>query len=198
MLKGNYGALASVNCWGKMKLRPKLGVMISSHCLLPVMSVINVVLAVIDGLIAMVAFIQLLRIQLRNPHVGWTRQKVFYFMIGTSNIGYFIYFTLTSIAYCKEWICWSHACGFIVISLPQILFLSAFLLLLSFWYVCYQASFARRQGWVFPFFNFMFIKSIGMFRLCDIMRADSLIQLQLLMDEHHGKNIAVLFLFLGI
>lgn len=141
MLKANYGACASVSCWGKMKLRPKFGAMNSSHCLLPVMSIINVVLAVIDGLIVMVAFTQLLRIQLRNPHVGWTRQKVFYFMIGTSNIGYFIYFTLTPIAYCKDWICWSHACGFIVISLPQILFLSAFLLLLSFWVdLCHQTN----------------------------------------------------------
>lgn len=141
IFKGNHGACASVNCWGEMKLRLKFGDMISSHCLLPVMFVINVVLAVVDGLIAMVAFVQLLRIQLRNPHDGWTRQKVFHFMIGTSNLGYFIYFTLTPIAYCKEWICWSHACGFIVISLPQILFLSAFLLLLSFWVdLCHQAN----------------------------------------------------------
>ncbi|GER42739.1 hypothetical protein STAS_19553 [Striga asiatica] len=63
--------------------------------------------------------------------------------------GYFLYFVLTPVAACKGWICWSYSCGFIVMgremdataSFPQILFVAAFLLLLSFWIdLCHQAS----------------------------------------------------------
>ncbi|KAM7524966.1 hypothetical protein LguiA_014868 [Lonicera macranthoides] len=102
---------------------------------------VNVALAIIDGFIAVVAFYQLMRIHSRNSHIGWTRQKVFHLMIGSSNVGYFIYFVLTLIAACKGWICWSHSCGFIVMACPKILFLAAFLLLLSFWVdLCHQAN----------------------------------------------------------
>ncbi|CAK9139240.1 unnamed protein product [Ilex paraguariensis] len=102
---------------------------------------VNVVLACIDGLIAVLAFAQLLRIHSRNLHTGWTRQKVFHLMIGSSNLGYFLYFVLTLFAACKGWICWSHSCGFIVMACPKILFLAAFLLLLSFWVdLCHQAN----------------------------------------------------------
>ncbi|XP_058101128.1 uncharacterized protein LOC131245588 isoform X2 [Magnolia sinica] len=62
-------------------------------------------------------------------------------MIGSSNVGYVIYFVSTLIATCKRWLCWSHACGFILMACPQILFLAAFLLLLSFWVdLCHQAN----------------------------------------------------------
>ncbi|KAG5562055.1 hypothetical protein RHGRI_004936 [Rhododendron griersonianum] len=78
---------------------------------------------------------QLMRIQARNSHLGWTRQKVFHLMIGSSNMGYVVYFMLTLIAACKDWVCWSQSCGFIVMACPKILFLAAFLLLLSFCYI---------------------------------------------------------------
>ncbi|KAL0321351.1 UNVERIFIED_CONTAM: hypothetical protein Sradi_5396600 [Sesamum radiatum] len=55
--------------------------------------------------------------------------------------GYFLYFVLTLIAACKGWVCWSHSCGFIVMAFPKILFVAAFLLLLSFWVdLCHQSN----------------------------------------------------------
>ncbi|KAK3038712.1 hypothetical protein RJ639_028319, partial [Escallonia herrerae] len=47
---------------------------------------VNVALACVDGAIALLAFYQLTRIHSRNSHVGWTRQKVFHLMIGSSNV----------------------------------------------------------------------------------------------------------------
>lgn len=102
---------------------------------------VNVALACIDAAISAFAFYQLMRIQARNSHLGWTRQKVFHLMIGSSNMGYVVYFMLTLIAACKDWVCWSQSCGFIVMACPKILFLAAFLLLLSFWVdLCHQAN----------------------------------------------------------
>ncbi|KAM3361872.1 tobamovirus multiplication protein 1 isoform X1 [Capsicum galapagoense] len=102
---------------------------------------VNVALASVDALIALLAFAQLMRIHSRNTHNGWTRQKVFHLMIGSSNLGYFLYFVLTIVAACKGWICWSRSCGFVVMAFPKILFLAAFLLLLSFWVdLCHQPN----------------------------------------------------------
>lgn len=102
---------------------------------------VNVALACIDVVISAFAFYQLIRIQARNSHLGWTRQKVFHLMIGSSNMGYVVYFMLTLIAACKDWVCWSQSCGFVVMACPKILFLAAFLLLLSFWVdLCHQAN----------------------------------------------------------
>ncbi|WOL14518.1 tobamovirus multiplication protein 1-like isoform X1 [Canna indica] len=101
----------------------------------------DVALAVIDGALAVVAFLQLLRIHLRNRQLGWTRQKIFHLMIGSSNIGHLIYFICTLLATCEGWHCWSHGCGFALMACPQILFLAAFLLLVSFWVdLCHQAN----------------------------------------------------------
>lgn len=102
---------------------------------------VNLALAFVDIAIAVLAFYQLLRIHSRNPQRGWTRQKVFHLMIGFANTGYGLYFVLTLVAACKKWICWSSSCGFVVMALPKILFLAAFLLLLSFWVdLCHQAN----------------------------------------------------------
>nr|GMD06728.1 tobamovirus multiplication protein 1 [Ipomoea batatas] len=102
---------------------------------------VNVGLAFVDAAIAVFALAQLLRIHSRNAHVGWTRQKVFHLMIGLSNLGYFFYFVLSPVAACHDWVCWSQSCGFIVMAFPKILFLSAFLLLLSFWVdLCHQSN----------------------------------------------------------
>ncbi|KAL7102700.1 hypothetical protein ACP275_08G134500 [Erythranthe tilingii] len=94
---------------------------------------VNVGLACVDAVIAFIAFYQLIRIHSMNSLLGWTRQKVFHLMIGSSNLGYFVYFVLTLVAACKGWTCWSHSCGFIVMAFPKILFVAAFLLILSFW-----------------------------------------------------------------
>ncbi|XP_074335797.1 tobamovirus multiplication protein 1-like [Apium graveolens] len=102
---------------------------------------ILVTVACIDAVIAFLAFVQLMRIHLRNKQIGWTRQKVFHLLIGFSNVGYFLYFVLTLVASCKSWLCWSESCGFIVMAFPRILFLATFLLLLSFWVdLCHQSN----------------------------------------------------------
>ncbi|CAA7402019.1 unnamed protein product [Spirodela intermedia] len=110
-------------------------------CPSPATFAVDSILAFVDGSIAIVAFSQLLRIHLCNRQLGWTRQKIFHLMIGSSNIGFLLYFTSTLLATCNGWPCWSHGCGFILIACPQILFLASFLLLLSFWVdLCHQAS----------------------------------------------------------
>ncbi|XP_062153225.1 uncharacterized protein LOC133861447 isoform X2 [Alnus glutinosa] len=66
---------------------------------------------------------------------------VLHLMIGSSNLGYFVYFVSTLVATCEGWLCWSNGCGFILMAYPKILFLAAFLLLLSFWVdLCHQAK----------------------------------------------------------
>ncbi|GAY51993.1 hypothetical protein CUMW_138510 [Citrus unshiu] len=111
------------------------------NCYPPSLLVPNLALASVDGFLALVAFYQLTRIHMRNKEVGWTRQKVLHLMIASSNLGYFIYFISTLLATCDGWLCWSHACGFILMASPNILFIAAFLLLLSFWVdLCHQAN----------------------------------------------------------
>ncbi|XP_017979013.1 PREDICTED: tobamovirus multiplication protein 1 isoform X2 [Theobroma cacao] len=124
---------------------------------------VNVGLAFFDGIIAVIAFSQLVqlhpfacspiclpkrngglscsRIHFRNLQLGWTRQKVFHLLIGSTNAGYFVYFVLTLVAACRGWLCWSYSCGFIAMAFPRILFFATFLLLLSFWVdLCHQAD----------------------------------------------------------
>lgn len=126
---------------GSVCLRSEMMVTTEPGCYSTPLVSVNVALALIDAVIALVAFYQLMRIHSRNPQRGWTRQKVFHLMIGFSNTGYGIYFILTLVAACKNWICWSNSCGFVVMALPKILFLAAFLLLLSFWVdLCHQAN----------------------------------------------------------
>ncbi|XP_047943652.1 tobamovirus multiplication protein 1-like isoform X5 [Salvia hispanica] len=94
---------------------------------------VNVGLAFVDSVIAFLALYKLIRIHSRNTQLGWTRQKVIHLLIGSSNLGYFLYFVLNLVAACKGWICWSYSCGFVIMAFPRILFIAAFLLLLSFW-----------------------------------------------------------------
>ncbi|CAI9087935.1 OLC1v1022143C3 [Oldenlandia corymbosa var. corymbosa] len=98
-------------------------------------------LVCVDGFLAVISFLQLLRIHSRNLQIGWTRQKVFHLMIGSSNLGFVLYFILSLVAACKDWASWSHICGFIIMAFPQIIFFAAFLLLLSFWVdLCHQTN----------------------------------------------------------
>ncbi|XP_074574659.1 tobamovirus multiplication protein 1-like [Curcuma longa] len=109
------------------------------RCLPKEVAMAGAVLAAVDGAVAVVAFVQLFRIHLRNQQLGWTRQKIFHLMIGSSNIGYLAYFISALIATCEGWRCWSHGCGFALMACPQIIFLAAFLLLISFWVdLCHQ------------------------------------------------------------
>ncbi|XP_038681578.1 tobamovirus multiplication protein 1 isoform X2 [Tripterygium wilfordii] len=102
---------------------------------------VNISLACIDALLTSIAFYQLIRIHMVNRQIGWTRQKVLHLMIGSSNLGYFVYVLSTLVATCNGWLCWSNACGFILMAFPEILFLAAFLLLLSFWVdLCHQTN----------------------------------------------------------
>ncbi|CAB4304392.1 unnamed protein product [Prunus armeniaca] len=49
--------------------------------------VFNIALAFFNGVLAVIAFSQLVRIHMRNRQSGWTRQKVLHLMIGSSNLG---------------------------------------------------------------------------------------------------------------
>ncbi|KAJ0017068.1 hypothetical protein Pint_10021 [Pistacia integerrima] len=110
-------------------------------CLPRVLVGVNVGLVCVDSIIAILAFTQLIRIHSRNSQLGWTRQKVFHLLIGSSNVGFFLYFVLTLVAACYKWPCWSYCCGFIAMAIPRILLFAAFLLLLSFWIdLCHQAD----------------------------------------------------------
>ncbi|KAK4577982.1 hypothetical protein RGQ29_028208 [Quercus rubra] len=103
--------------------------------------ILDIVLASINGILATIAFSQLIRIHLRCQQNGWTRQKVLHLMIGSSNLGYFVYFISALVATCEGWICWSNVCGFLLLAFPKILFLATFLLVLSFWVdLCHQAN----------------------------------------------------------
>ncbi|KAL5223328.1 hypothetical protein ABZP36_028041 [Zizania latifolia] len=98
-------------------------------------------LAVIDASISVAAFVQLARIHRHDQQHGWTRQKIFHFMIGLCNIVFVVYFISTIIATCEKWLCWVHGCGFVLMASPQILLLASFLLLLSFWVdLCHQTN----------------------------------------------------------
>ncbi|XP_024376545.1 tobamovirus multiplication protein 1 isoform X1 [Physcomitrium patens] len=113
----------------------------SQSCLSLVMFTVYCSLATFDLLVAIVAGVQLLRHYLHNKRAVWTRQKVFHCLIGAANLGYVLYFTLTTVAACLGWTCFSTACGFILIAVPETLFLATFLLLLSFWVdLCNQAN----------------------------------------------------------
>ncbi|CAL1410539.1 unnamed protein product [Linum trigynum] len=110
-------------------------------CFHPGVLAVNVGLASVDCILAFLAFYQLIRIHSRNVRLGWTRQKVFHVLVGSSNLGYFLYFATSPIAYHNKWLCWSYACGFILMAFSKILFLAAFLLLLSFWVdLCHQSD----------------------------------------------------------
>lgn len=118
-----------------------VGELTEPGCYSKALVAVHIALAFIDVAIAVLAFYQLMRIHSRNPQRGWTRQKVFHLMIGSSNTGCGLYFILTLVSACKNWICWSNSCGFVVMALPKIMFLAAFLLLLSFWVdLCHQAN----------------------------------------------------------
>ncbi|KAL1328298.1 uncharacterized protein [Arachis hypogaea] len=83
---------------------------------------VNVGLALVEGIVAFLALFQ-----------------VFHVLIGSSNLGYFVYLVLALFAACNGWRCWSDSCGFIFMAFPKILFFAAFLLLLSFWVdLCHQ------------------------------------------------------------
>ncbi|CAM6090459.1 unnamed protein product [Calypogeia fissa] len=111
------------------------------ECLDAAETLVYTMLAGLDALITVVAFIQLLRLYFCNRHAGWTRQKVFHCLIVASNFGYSVYFVLNPVAACGNWACWPNACGFVLIAIPQTIFLATFLLLLSFWVdLCHQAT----------------------------------------------------------
>ncbi|XP_006646327.2 tobamovirus multiplication protein 1 [Oryza brachyantha] len=98
-------------------------------------------LAAIDASISVAAFVQLARIHRHDQQHGWTRQKIFHFMIGLCNLVFLVYFVSTVIATCERWLCWVHGCGFVLMASPQILLLASFLLLLSFWVdLCHQTN----------------------------------------------------------
>ncbi|CAN1847089.1 hypothetical protein LINPERHAP1_LOCUS38446 [Linum perenne] len=106
-------------------------------CFLPGVLAVNVGLASVDAIIALLSFYQ-----------------VFHVLIGSSNIGYFLYFVASPIAYHNGWLCWSYSCGFILMAFSKILFAAAFLLLLSFWIdLCHQADDEEYEEEDFSFYE---------------------------------------------
>ncbi|WZZ66629.1 hypothetical protein YC2023_077999 [Brassica napus] len=113
----------------------------TDKCYAPSFVAVNLCLALIDGALALIAFLQLSRFHRRDKRVGWTRQKVLHLMIGSSNTGSLVYFVAAVIATCTRWHHWSNPFGFLLMAFPKILFLATFLLLLSFWVdVCHQGN----------------------------------------------------------
>ncbi|XP_073313157.1 uncharacterized protein [Primulina huaijiensis] len=106
-------------------------------------------LACVDGGIAIIAFYQMIRIHLRNSHLGWTAQKVFHLLIGTSNFGYLLYFGLTPLAACKDWLFWPQSCGFIIMGMQLF---PKFCLLRHFFY-------SYHFGWTFAIKQMMMKKT---------------------------------------
>ncbi|XP_022149697.1 tobamovirus multiplication protein 1 [Momordica charantia] len=103
--------------------------------------ILDAAMASFNGVLAFLAFSQLIRIHMRGQQDGWTRQKAVHLMIGSSNLGYMIYFIFALVATFELWNCGSHVFGFVLMAFPKILFLAAFLLLLSFWVdLCHQAN----------------------------------------------------------
>ncbi|KAI4368098.1 hypothetical protein MLD38_016698 [Melastoma candidum] len=110
------------------------------HCFPSAVVGVDLVIALVDCVIALFAFYQLLRIHSRSQQLGWNRQKVFHFLTGCSNLGYFVYFVLTLAASCNGWQFWPPY-SFVLMASPAILFFTSFLLLLSFWVdLCHQAN----------------------------------------------------------
>ncbi|XP_012572479.1 tobamovirus multiplication protein 1-like isoform X2 [Cicer arietinum] len=113
----------------------------AGHCFPYPLFPLILVLSLLHAIIAFIASLQLLRIHLRSLQEGWTRQKVFHLLIGSSNWGYFTYLALILLAACKGWTYWSHSFGFIFMAFPKVLCFAAFLLLLSFWVdLCHQSN----------------------------------------------------------
>ncbi|KAH6773965.1 tobamovirus multiplication-like protein, partial [Perilla frutescens var. frutescens] len=94
------------------------------------------VLAVLYGIVAAIALVQLVRIQLRVPEYGWTTQKVFHFLNFLVNGGlYHLYFAFNSIA--------RH----ILLDLPSLAFFTTYALLVLFWAeIYYQARAVSTDG----------------------------------------------------
>ncbi|KAK2642776.1 hypothetical protein Ddye_024539 [Dipteronia dyeriana] len=131
-------------------------------CFPEVLVGVNVGLACVDGIIAVLAVTQLLRIHSQNSQLGWTRQKVFHLLIGSSNVGYLIYFALTLVAACNGWLCWSYSCGFVAMAFPRFLLFSAFLLLLSFWVdLCHQADDDEEEDEEYSFLQALLKRSLN-------------------------------------
>ncbi|KAL0756458.1 hypothetical protein Bca101_094126 [Brassica carinata] len=120
----------------------------TAKCYAPSFITVNLCLALIDGSLAFIAFLQVLsqffsRILILAVSVVVVvvvtdddDDVVLHLMIGSSNTGSLIYFVAAVIATCTRWHHWSTALAF-----PKILFLATFLLLLSFWVdVCHQGN----------------------------------------------------------
>ncbi|KAK4858593.1 hypothetical protein QYF36_018981 [Acer negundo] len=131
-------------------------------CFPEVLVGVNVGLACVDGIIAVLAVTQLVRIHSQDSQLGWTRQKVFHLLIGSSNVGYLIYFALTLVAACNGWLCWSYSCGFVAMAFPGFLLFSAFLLLLSFWVdLCHQGDDDEEEDEEYGFLQALLKRSLN-------------------------------------
>lgn len=88
------------------------------------------------ALVAFVALVQLVRIQMRVPEYGWTTQKVFHFMNFIVNGLRAILFGF----YKKVFRIRPHAFEVMVVDLPGLLFFSTYTLLVLFWAEIYHQA----------------------------------------------------------
>ncbi|KAH7568602.1 hypothetical protein JRO89_XS06G0021100 [Xanthoceras sorbifolium] len=117
----------------------------AGSCFPGVLVGVNVGLACVDGIIAILAFTQDEKMLVSlsgnlsllssedslTEFTTWldsSKSKaafpivdyVFHLLIGSSNIGYLIYFAVTLVAACNGWLCWSYSCGFVAMAFPRV------------------------------------------------------------------------------
>ncbi|KAJ8769886.1 hypothetical protein K2173_008968 [Erythroxylum novogranatense] len=107
-------------------------------------------LAVLYGLVAAVALVQLVRIQLRVPEYGWTTQKVFHFLnflVNGARCGVFVF--RRNVQHINPLIL-QH----ILLDLPSLAFFTTYALLVLFWAeIYYQARAVSTDGLRLSFFT---------------------------------------------
>ncbi|KAJ8759644.1 hypothetical protein K2173_009291 [Erythroxylum novogranatense] len=101
------------------------------------------VLAVLYGLVAVVALVQLVRIQLRVPEYGWTTQKVFHFLNFLVNGVRCVVFVFRRDVQHIRPVILQH----ILLDLPSLAFFTTYALLVLFWAeIYYQARAVSTDG----------------------------------------------------
>mmetsp|Transcript_5518 Transcript_5518/g.20122 ORF Transcript_5518/g.20122 Transcript_5518/m.20122 type:complete len:280 (+) Transcript_5518:394-1233(+) len=109
--------------------------------------IINYSLAGAYGLVALVALVQLVRIQLRVPEYGWTTQKVFHFLnFLQSSFRAAVFILLRAIAKTPK------VLQFVLVDTPGLLYFSTYTLLILFWAEIYHQARSLPTTYLRPIF----------------------------------------------
>jgi hypothetical protein len=107
------------------------------------------VLAVLYGIVSLVAVIQLVRIQLRVPEYGWTTQKVFHFLNFVVNgVRAVVFVFRRNVQFMQPEIL-QH----ILLDIPSLAFFTTYALLVLFWAEIYYQVVSNEYLWVSFFVN---------------------------------------------